>query len=136
MLFNQKQLETLHALADRIIPPDDFPGAWEAGAEAYLSRQLQGDLKPALNSYLQGLDALEAEAKARAGVGFASLQAFAQDEILSQVEGGETRVEWATPPASFFQMIVTHLAEGYYSNSEQGGNRANKSWEMVGFTGK
>ena len=47
-LFSERQAATLRAMVDRLIPPDDFPGGWEAGVGDYLARQLSGDLRPLL----------------------------------------------------------------------------------------
>jgi hypothetical protein len=56
-MFTGRQLATLGALVDRIIPPDDFPSGWEAGVGAYLERQLSRDLQPWIETYRAGLDA-------------------------------------------------------------------------------
>ena len=58
-----------------IIPPDDFPDAWEAGVGDYLARQFELDLHPQLEIYQLGLEALEAECQASVGTGFAGLDA-------------------------------------------------------------
>jgi hypothetical protein len=36
---------TLQALVDRIIPPDDYPSAWQAGVGNFLQGILEKDLK-------------------------------------------------------------------------------------------
>ena len=36
MRLSEKQQETLRTLLDRIIPPDDYPGAWQSGVGDYL----------------------------------------------------------------------------------------------------
>jgi hypothetical protein len=50
-------LAVLHAAIERIIPPDDFSGAREAGAGAYIRRQLAGNWRhgwqPRLRAVLQ-----------------------------------------------------------------------------------
>lgn len=52
----------MRALMNRIIPPDDFPGAWEAGVGDYLARQFELDLRPQFEMYRLGLEALHAGA--------------------------------------------------------------------------
>lgn len=126
-------MNTLHSLMDRIIPPDEDPGAWQAGVGDYITRQLQGDLRGELARYQAGLDALEAEARARARTSFSALPPAEQDALLRQVEAGEVLAPWATDPARFFQMVVEHVAEGFYSDPGNGGNRDGAAWQMIGF---
>jgi hypothetical protein len=132
-MFSTTQMNTLHSLMDRIIPPDQDVGAWQAGVGDYISRQLQGDLRDALPAYQAGLDALNAEAQARTGRAFADLPASEQDDLLRQVEAGQVSTAWPTDPARFFQMVVEHVAEGFYSDPGNGGNRGGVAWRMIGF---
>ena len=44
-MLNERQLAILQALIDRLVPPDDFPGGWEAGAGDYLLHQLASDVR-------------------------------------------------------------------------------------------
>jgi hypothetical protein len=124
---------TLRALMNRIIPPDDFPDAWEAGVGNYLEGQFERDLRPQLEIYLLGLDALEAESKAFAGKGFTDLDTSTQDVILGRLETGQVAMEWPANPTEFFQMVIKHVMEGYYSDPGNGGNRDSISWQMIGF---
>ena len=120
---------------DRIIPPDEFPGAWDAGVGDYLARQFERDLRSQVEAYQLGLAALEAEAMAVRGTGFAVLDAAAQDGLLSRMEKGEVIAVWPVNPATFFQTVVTHVMEGYYSDPGNGGNRDGVAWQMIGFSG-
>jgi len=132
MLSNQ-QVDILRAAFNRIIPPDDFPGGWEAGVGDYLFRQFDRDLKGMIETYAHGLDALDAEAQAVYGSGFAQLNADAQDSLLSQIESGLVRTEWPLDPTAFFRILVDHSMEGFYSDPDNGGNRNTVSWTMIGF---
>ena len=132
-MFTASQLATLRALVDRIIPPDDFPGGWEAGVGEYLARQFERDLRHQLERYRAGLDALEAEALASAGLSFAALEASAQDALLGRVEAGDVTRQWPLDPAAFFRDAVEHAAEGFYGDPGNGGNRDAVAWRMIGF---
>ena len=132
-LFSERQAATLRALIDRLVPPDDFPGGWDAGVGDYLARQLNGDLRPLLDQYRAGLDALDAEAQARAGAHFFALEAEAQDALLGQVEVGAVATPWPVEPAAFFCHAAEHAAEGYYGDPGNGGNRGAVAWRMIGF---
>ena len=123
----------MRALMNRVIPPDDFPDAWDAGVGDYLARQFELDLREQSEMYRLGLEALEAEALASAATGFAGLDASAQDAILSRLEAGEAMSSWPVDPAKFFRTVTEHVMEGYYSDPGNGGNRDSIAWRMIGF---
>jgi hypothetical protein len=128
-----RRQDVLRAAVDRILPPDGDPGAWEVGAGVYLERQLAGDLRHLRDLVIGGLDALDAEAAARFGVGFVELGAEGQDELLRDVERGAVRTPWSVDPVPFFGLLVRTTAEGFYGDPGQGGNRDRVSWAMTGF---
>ena len=140
-MLSPNQQTTLHALMDRIIPPDEDPGAWEAGVGDYMARQFERDLRDRLDFYRAGLDALEAEAAvsglASAPAGtvthFAALAAEQQDALLKRIEAGQVAAAWPINPAEFFQTVVQHVHEGYYSDPGNGGNRDAVAWRMIGY---
>jgi hypothetical protein len=133
MTLTNDQWCTLRAALERIIPPDEYPGAWECGVGEYLARQFDRDLRPRLDDYRDGLTALEAESVARFQQGFITLTEEEQDTLLSHIEAGEVVANWNVLPGRFFSLLVNATAEGFYSEPEQGGNRNAVSWEMVGF---
>jgi len=118
---------------NRIIPPDDFPGAWEAGIGDYLARQFERDLQFQLETYRLGLEAVDTESQSFAGTGFADLDTSSQDVILERLETGQVITSWAVNPAKFFHMVIEHVMEGYYSDPGNGGNRDAIAWHMIGF---
>ena len=124
---------TLRAMMNRIIPPDDFPGAWEAGVDNYLARQFERDLSSQLETYHLGLEALDVESRSSAGRGFAELDPPVQDEILGRLETGQVISSWPINPATFLRMMTEHVMEGYYSDPGNGGNRESIAWQMIGF---
>jgi hypothetical protein len=132
-MLTPSQTVTLRAAIDCIIPPDDVPGGWEAGAGDYLLGQLQRDLQPLAELYGAGLDSLDAEARAVAGANFAALGQPAQDALLGAIERGHVTTVWPIDPAAFFRYLVDHTMEGFYSDPSNGGNRDAVSWRMIGF---
>ena len=132
-MFTESQQRTLQVVLDRLIPADDYPGAWEAGVGDYIAKQLEGDSRHLLTSYKLGLDAIDAEAVTAYGQHFADLYPARQDALISNLERGVTGALWVIPAASFVNTLINHAAEGYYANPEQGGNRGTKSWAMIGF---
>ena len=134
MTLTPAQWVTLEAVANRIIPPDDFAGAWQAGVGDYLSRQLDlGDLQDQVVVYRTGLDALEQETLVSEQQSFHVLQSDQQDGLLSRIEHGHVAAAWPLDPVWFFQMLVTHTMEGFYADPGNGGNREEISWRMIGF---
>jgi len=132
-MLSPHQMDVLRAAVNRIIPPDDFPGGWEAGVGDYLMRQFAGDLKDSLETYRIGLDALDAEAQAVIGSGFAQAAVEAQDSLLSQIEQNNVKTSWPMDAAKFFNMLIDHAMEGFYADPGNGGNRDQIAWKMIGF---
>lgn len=133
MRFSPQEEATLRAAVDRILPADDFPSAWEAGAKESLERQLDGDLAGCLALIRLGLMGLDAEARVRFGVPLAAVPPDDQDALLRDVEKGAVRADWGVEPAAFFDLLVRTTAEGFYADPAQGGNRGRVSWLMTGF---
>src|SRR6185503_13021573 len=103
--------ETLRAVVDCLIPPDDFPGAYDAGVCDYLERLLQTDLAEHAEFFRAGIDAIDDEALARFDRPFAKLSPSEQIATLAAIESTAPR---------FFEMLVNTTAEGYYSEPQQG----------------
>ena len=125
--------ETLRAVVDCLIPPDDFPGAYDAGVCDYLERIFQTDLAAQSEFFLAGIDSINAEALARFNKPFASLTPDQQLSTLAAIESGDVTTSWPISPPLFFEMLVNTTAEGYYSDPQQGGNHNAVSWVMTGF---
>ena len=126
-------LDTLRAVVDCLIPPDDFPGAYDAGVCDYLERLLRTDLTDQATDFCRGIDAIDAEALARFDKSFAQLTPSEQNSTLAAIESGTVKTSWPIPPSRFFEMLVNTTAQGYYSEPQQGGNRGAISWVMTGF---
>ena len=133
MLLDEAQMRCLRALLDTLIPPDDYPGAWDAGVGDYLLRQLEGDLADLLPRYRSWLNALDNEALAACAAGFAELSPDSRTELLQKIESNDLATEWSQDAAEFFRQIVEHSSEGFYSDPGNGGNRDGIAWRMVGF---
>ena len=116
------QARTLAAVCDQIIPPDDFAGATEAGVLEYIDRQLAGRFKRHRKAYAEGLDALDR-------LGFSTLPAHRQFELLTRIEAGQAGDKGAR---EFFALAVAHTMQGYYGMARHGGNRDYVSWRMLG----
>jgi hypothetical protein len=132
-MLDDEQLLTLQAVVNTIIPPDDFPAGWEAGVGDYILGQLSRDLQSLVPQYQQWLSALYNEACYAYGKPFDKLSPDVQAALLQKIEQGHVQTYWRTEPAPFFELIVQHCAEGFYSNPENGGNQDGIAWQMIGF---
>ena len=124
-MLTEPQTQTLQAAADRIIPADDYPSAWDAGAGEFFRRLFAREPR-FLPVYQAGLEALEAEALQEAGASFAALDTDRQDALLR-------RFEAAKGSAAFFRLLVEQTLEGYYADPGSGGNLNGIGWEMIGY---
>ena len=125
--------ETLRAVVDCLIPPDDFPGAYDAGVCDYLKRIFQTDLAAQSEFFFTGIDGINAEALERFNKPFTNLSPDQQFATLAAIESNDVKTSWPISPSLFFEMLVNTTAEGYYSDPQQGGNRGAISWLMTGF---
>lgn len=132
-LFDENQLRCLEAVLDTLIPPDDFPGAWQAGVGDYLLRQLTGDLAHLQASYRDFLRCLDAEAQRLHKCDFADLAVDARSDLLHRIEKNRVETSWTIEPDAFFAQVVEHCGEGFYSDPGNGGNREGIAWQMIGF---
>jgi len=125
--------DTLPAVVDCLIPPDDFPGAYDAAVCDYIEQLLQTDLAEHADLFRAGIEAIDTEALATYNAPFAALTREQQIATLESIESGAVKTSWPIAPARFFVMLVNTTAEGYYSDPQQGANRGCASWVMTGF---
>ena len=133
IMLNQDQLKVLQTVVNIIIPADDDPGGWDGGVGDYLLHQFEGDLQYVLATYEQGLIALDTEAKTVTGKTLAELDPPAQEAFMTTIEQGQVQTTWPVDPAAFFDMLVQHCAEGFYSDPSNYGNHDRAAWKMMGF---
>jgi len=112
------------AIAARIVPTDDAPGATEAGVVYFIDRGLGSFLAADRGSFLKGLAEFEASvAAAHPGAGsFAALPATAQDAFLKSIE-----------TTAFFGTLRLWTLFGLLASPAYGGNRDGVGWKLTGF---
>lgn len=114
----------LEAVAARIIPTDDTPGAREAGVIHFIDQALGTFMAESAGDLRAGLESLDALAAGTAEGGrFAALPPSAQDDLLHQVE--------ATP---FFELMIYLTVAGMFALPSYGGNRDYLGWTLLGFS--
>lgn len=132
--FTEEEMETVRAVADCLIPPDDFPGGAEAGVPIFLDRQLSGHYRRHQELYREGLAALDRAALGAAGKRFHQLPSEEQTELLQSVEQGKPPAAWGSSPdpRRFFGIVLGHTHQGFYGDPRHGGNRAQLGYLMLG----
>lgn len=113
----------LEAMAARIIPSDDTPGAREAGVIHFMDQAFGGFMAGAAGFVAGGL----AEFNITATMGtphnrFAELPESRQDAALHVAEDGQ-----------FFGMIQFLTVAGMFAMPSHGGNRDHLGWKLIGF---
>jgi gluconate 2-dehydrogenase gamma chain len=114
--------EGLEAVASRIVPTDDSPGAREAGVIYFIDQALGGFMAESSGVLLEGMAALDAVAFERHGEPFSKLGPAAQDDLLRGIE--------ETP---FFGLVQFLTVAGMFALPEYGGNRDHLGWALLGF---
>ena len=133
MTLTPAEFPLLEAIAERILPTTETPGAREAGAVHYIDIALSGAYKGDVPRYRSGLAALQEHCRTAFGGPFEGLGANAQDALLVELEAG--RVAGVEDGAAFFALIRRHVMEGFFCEPAYGGNHDMVGWKLVGFPG-
>lgn len=132
--FTVREAATVNAIADRLIPGDEQPGAAWAGAVNFIDRQLTAHLRKHQQTYRRGLIGLDHFASSKYRKPFGELSPAEQDEVLASMEAGETPpgVWQAAQAREFFNLVLSHTMQSFYGDPRHGGNRDAVSWRMLG----
>lgn len=119
-----EEARELEAIAARILPSDETPGAVEAGVIHFIDRAFVTFQAGALPSVRAGLAELSARAAAvdPAASAFSDLADTRQDELLREIESG-----------NLFGTIRFLTIAGMFSMPAWGGNRGEAGWRLLGF---
>ena len=113
----------LEAIAARIIPTTDTPGAREAGVIYFIDNVLGDKREEVLSLLLQGLSELKTSVALTFGVAyFYQLEEAQQDQALIEIED-----------TVFFDTIRYLTIAGMFSLPEYGGNRAYVGYDLIRF---
>jgi gluconate 2-dehydrogenase gamma chain len=129
----------VQAIAARIIPTDELPGATEAGVVHFIDRALKTFAKDTRPAYTQGILSFN-QATARMFPGVARFSAATpeqQDAVLASMTGEAPkptrgRLRPATGAPVFFEIIWFHTVAGFLADPEAGGNRDYAGWKVIG----
>ncbi len=122
-LLGGEEAEEFAAIADRIIPPDDTPGAREAGAVYFMDAVLGDQRERELQILREGLQQLQIRAETEfQAAAFSALGAEQQDQLLREIENSE-----------FFATLRYLIVAGMFALPEYGGNRDGAGYELIGY---
>jgi gluconate 2-dehydrogenase gamma chain len=118
------QAADLEAIAMRIIPSDETPGAKEAGVIHYIDKALATFAADRKAPVLAGLDDLNLRVRSKwpDTASFAKLEPAQQDELLRTIEKTE-----------FFLDMRGGTVFGMFANPSYGGNQDQVGWKLLGF---
>jgi gluconate 2-dehydrogenase gamma chain len=122
--FDAATARDIAAMAARIIPSDDGPGATEAGAVYFIDRALRTFAADQQIAYREGLADLKLrrEKLLPGSASFSGLTAVEQIKLLHAIEDSD-----------FFSILRQHTVLAWLGNPEYGGNRGGVGWKYIGF---
>ncbi len=156
--LNESERRFLQAAVDRLIPPDErWPGAAEAGVVNYIDLQMSGQWGKGELLYRHGpfrkgtpsqgyqLEYTPAELFRRSifainvhfsaqSKSFDQLPPAEKDAYLTSLEKGGIDLD-GVPSNTFFDFLLKHTVEGFFSDPIYGGNKNKIAWKMIGFPG-
>lgn len=122
-ILGDEEAVEFSAIAARIIPTDETPGATEAGVIYFIDNVLGTTRTEVLAPMREGLATLQAAALSEYGSSrFSSLTPEQQDALLTSIEETE-----------FFGTMRYMTIAGMFSLPEYGGNRDYAGWKLIGF---
>jgi gluconate 2-dehydrogenase gamma chain len=156
--LNESERRFLVAAVDRLIPRDEhWPGAAEVGVVNYIDLQMAGQWGKGELLYRHGpfrkgtpsqgyqLEYTPAELFRRSmaaihshfsaqGKSFDQLAPAEKDAYLTSLEKSGIDLD-GVPSNTFFDFLLKHTVEGFFSDPIYGGNKNKISWKMIGFPG-
>ena len=133
-VFTHDERLILCAVAERIFPKTDTPGAVEIGAVDYIETALTTDYEAQTPLYREGLRALDRYSRATFDKMFLALKDAEKDAVLRDFEAGVP--DFFKQAAEFFETLRYHVLEGVFCEPQYGGNKDMIGWRLVDFPGQ
>lgn len=137
--FVPEEAVEVEAIAARIIPTDDTPGAREAGVIYFIDRALVTFASGDQQKYRDGLPELQSEVREK----FAGVEKFSaatpeqQDELLQSMDAPQpkkvARRRSLGSAQTFFEAVRVATISGFLIDPEaEQGNRGGVGWKLIG----
>ena len=93
-------------------------------------------IRPPVERYHRGIEALNRFANEQAGADFADLSEDQQDKIIDVLESGDAPDYFEDPTGKqFFDMLKGDTIQGMFADPAYGGNRDMIGWKQIGYPG-
>jgi gluconate 2-dehydrogenase gamma chain len=134
IFFSEDEIKLTEAIAEQIVPADDWPGGRDAGVANFLDMQLIGSYRRFQQDYQKGLAGLEKSCADKFHKKFEDLAWETQTAILQDMETGRLDGDiWKNGFSEyFFELLRAHCLQGYYGSPRHGGNKNYTSYKMIG----
>ena len=131
--FTEQESILMDALAEQIIPTDEWPGGRDAGVTNFIDMQLTGPYTRYQEIYRKGLIAIQESCKSKFQKRFEELPWEEQTRVLETMEAGKMEGKnWGKGfDNQFFGLIRDHSFQGYYGSPRHGGNKNYISYKMI-----
>jgi gluconate 2-dehydrogenase gamma chain len=132
--FTDAEAMLVDAIAEQIIPPDEWPGGKDSGATNFIDKQLVGPYKRYQEVYRKGLSAIQESCNVIYQKKFEELPWDEQTIFLEKMESGLMKEStWAGGfDKEFFGLIRDHSMQSYYGSQIHCGNKNKMSYRMIG----
>jgi gluconate 2-dehydrogenase gamma chain len=131
--FTNDEAKLMDAIADQIIPADEWPGGRESGVTNFIDKQLVGPYVRFQSKYRNGLLAIQDTCQNLYFKKFEELDFENQTLFLEMMEAGKMEGEnWKEKfDREFFALVRDHSLQSYYGSPRHGGNNKNMSYKML-----
>jgi gluconate 2-dehydrogenase gamma chain len=131
--FTDPEALAMDAIAEQIIPADEWPGGRDSGVTNFIDKQLTGPYTRFQDIYRKGIAALQQSCGVRYHLKFENLKWDLQTLLLETMEaGGMKEPQWKDGfDQQFFNLVRDHSMQAYYGNPRHGGNKNNMSYKML-----
>jgi len=134
LFFSENEIKLMEAIAEQIIPTDEWPGGRNAGVVNFLDEQLVGPYRRFQQDYRKGLEALEKTCENKFHSKFEKLSWDSQTAVLQDMEASRLNGEaWKNGFSKYyFELLRSHCMQGFYGSPRHGGNKDYISYKMIG----
>ena len=134
LFFSENEIKLMEAIAEQIIPTDEWPGGRNAGVVNFLDEQLVGPYRRFQQDYRKGFEALEKTCENKFHSKFEKLSWDSQTAVLQDMEASRLNGEaWKNGFSKYyFELLRSHCMQGFYGSPRHGGNKDYISYKMIG----
>ncbi|HXX65232.1 MAG TPA: gluconate 2-dehydrogenase subunit 3 family protein [Bacteroidota bacterium] len=132
--LSEDEAALLGAIAEQIIPTDEWPGGRDGGVVSFVDKQLMGPYRRFQQDYRKGLAAITDSCLKQYQKKFEAISWDEQTSFLKAMESGAMHEGvWAGGfSMHFFELLRSHSLQAYYGSPRHGGNPNYISYKMMG----